>query len=601
MAGGPTERQLALEKLAREDAAALGLPAEQVTEALEKQNYFALVGLLIPLKKGEAADDAMALQGDLEGLLRLKAFGFPPAVRQGKVEQVVFGTGGHRGEIGVGLTLVHIHVILTALMNQIEGLGVEDLQLHFDAKSVDEVKQKGFVVGHDNRLLNPDFSFYTAHLLSERGYTVRYAGQVASPEMSRVVQLKGWAGALNFTPSHNPFRYGGLKFNPADGGLAGGELTEPLAAEANKLLAALDPAQWPDYDTLDEIIANQSRKVERVDVHAPYLDALREHPVIQLDDLIKTLRGLSGSEVARFVVDPVYGGAVPVYQRLQTEFGPEIMSLIHTEQDPYFDGETTEPNDETLGEALEVLRAGQARYKVAIRNDPDGDRGLVGDDGGAVKMNRFAALVMRYLLDIDRGGDVATTFPTSRYGVDYAKLRNREVHLTPVGFKNFRPYLLDNRAMVAYEESDGITIAGHTLDKDGVLAGLLGLRIVLHYGKSLTDLLAEIDAETGAYFYRQINFEVEITAAEVREKLKQLATMKPGATIGDGDKARSVKTVGSQDGYMFEFTDGTWIMMRPSGTEPKVRIYAESRVSEADTDALCELGQQLAAKTILGS
>ena len=600
MAERPTDRINLLEAAVREDAAALGIPSERVESALTHQNYFDLIGALIPLKSGEQSDHALMLQGALEGLLRVKAFSYPPAVRQGRVEQVVFGTGGHRGEIGVGLTLPHIYVILTALMNQIERMEAGELKLHFGANSVDEVQQRGFVLGHDNRLLNPDFSFYTAHLLTERGYTARYAGQVASPEMSRVVTINGWAGALNFTPSHNPFRYGGLKFNPADGGLAGGELTEPLAAEANRLLMEINAESWPNYDDLDDIVALQAQKVARVDVHGPYLDALRHHPVVRLDDLVATLKSLNNTDGVRFVVDPVFGGAVPVYQRLQTLLGPEIMHLIHTEQDPYFNGETTEPSDETLVEALDILHQENARYKVAIRNDPDGDRGLVGDDGGAVKMNRFAALVMQYLLDTGHGGEVVATFPTSRFGVDFAGLRGCKVHLTPVGFKNFRPYLINQQAMVAYEESDGITIGGHTLDKDGILAGLLGLRIVLHYGKPLTNLLEEIDAETGDYFYRQINFEVEITAAEVREKLKKLADVQPGTVLGQGDNARTVESINAQDGYLFYFTDGTWIMMRPSGTEPKVRIYAESRRSETETTDLCKLGEDLASQTILG-
>ena len=591
----------ALEAAARERAAALGIPEQETAQALEARDYFALIAALLPKRSGPSGADAAALTETLESLLRIKAFGYPPPWRGGGPMPVVFGTGGHRGEIGVGLTLTHVHVIVEALLGRIEAMTAEELRHHFGAETTSDLREKGFVIGHDNRLLNPEFSFYAAHLLEARGYKARYAGRVASPEISRVVPLLGWAGGLNFTPSHNPFRYGGLKFSPADGGLAGGDLTDPLAEEANRLLAGLDPADWPAHEALEDIVSRQAAVIERVDVHKPYLEALKEHPVLRLEELAQTLRALPPEEGVRFVVDPVFGGAVPVYRELQHLLGEEVMTLLNTEDDPYFGGQTTEPNEQTLEAARAALRSGRHKFKVAIRNDPDGDRGLVGDEQGAIRMNRFAALVMRYLMDSGCGGGVTTTFPTSRFGVDYARAHGREVHLTPVGFKNFRTFLLEKNAMVAYEESDGITIAGHTLDKDGVLAGLLALRIVLHYQKPLSALLKELEAETGEYHYAQVNFEVELSAAEVKEKLAGLAGVRPGDTLGQGSLQRKVRAVNEEDGYMFEFDDGTWILLRPSGTEPKVRIYAESRSGPEATEALCDLGRALALAAIEGN
>ncbi|MCZ6532640.1 MAG: hypothetical protein O7A08_06715 [SAR324 cluster bacterium] len=590
-----------LEERVRVHAQALGIAERRTVQALEERDYFALVELMVPLRAGPLKAAANALGEALQGLLRHKAFAFPPPWKGGGPMPVVFGTGGHRGEIGVGLTLAHIHVIVLALLNEIEGMSGEQLGQYFDAADLADVREKGFVIGHDNRLLNPDFSYYAAHLLTERGYKARYAGRVASPEISRVVPLKGWAGGLNFTPSHNPFRYGGLKFSPADGGLAGGELTDPLADGANRLLAALTPEQWPAYEDLDEIVARQAETIERVDLHTPYLEALKTHPVVRLDELAETLRGLPPEQAVGFVADPAFGGAVPVYRQLQPIFGERVMALLHSEEDPFFGGQSTEPNEQTLQAARAALASRPGVLKVAIRNDPDGDRGLVGDEQSAIKMNQFAALVIRYLIELGYEGSLATTYPTSRFGVDFARGRGMKVHLTPVGFKNFRTHLLNDGAIVAYEESDGITIAGHTLDKDGVLAGLLALRMVLHYRRPLSVLLAEIEEETGTYHYEQVNFEVDLSAAEVKEKLKRLADVRPGDLLGKGALQRKVKEVASDDGYMFQFEDGTWILMRPSGTEPKVRIYAESRTSSQDTDALCDLGRALALESIEGN
>jgi phosphomannomutase len=289
-----------------------------------------------------------------------------------------------------------------------------------------------------------------------------------------------------------------------------------------------------------------------------------------------------------------------VYRKLQQRLGGGILTVLHTEDDPYFGGQTTEPNEKTLEDALGVLRQKAAPFKVGIRNDPDSDRGLVGDAGGAIKMNRFAPMVMRYLLDLGRNGGLVTTLPTSSLGPDLAKKRGKAVTVTATGFKNFRPHLLTGKALLAYEESDGMTIQGHTLDKDGILAGLAAVRMVLHYGRPLSHLLQELETELGTYYWQQETFMIDMSAKEAHAKLGALAAIRPGRTIEADGKTRTVRTVNTEDGYKFTFDDGTWMMMRPSGTEPKVRTYAETRESLAATKALCEAAKALALEAIHG-
>ena len=236
---------------AEAEARALGMPADVLGAALETGDGFALLEWLVPRRAELDAAGVAAFTATCEGLLRRKTFLHPLAPGgAGVLVPVVFGTGGHRGEIGRGLTLLHVHVIVTALMQAIAAMNGAQRAEHFGAPDLAEVKRRGFVLGHDNRLFNPEFSRYAAHLLRREGYAVRYAGRISSPELSLLVPRLGWAGSLNFTPSHNPFRYGGLKLAPADGGLAGGDLTDPLAREANRLLEAaaprtgLPPRRW---------------------------------------------------------------------------------------------------------------------------------------------------------------------------------------------------------------------------------------------------------------------------------------------------------------------------------------------------------------------
>jgi phosphomannomutase len=491
-----------------------------------------------------------------------------------------------------------VHVIVTALMQAIAAMDGAQRAEHFGASDLAEVKRRGFVLGHDNRLLNLEFSCFAAHLLRQEGYAVRYAGRISSPELSLLVPRLGWAGSLNFTPSHNPFRYGGLKLAPADGGLAGGDLTDPLAREANRLLQSSALGDWPTPEALEALLSAEGAAIERVDLHDAYLDALNEHPVVRLADLIAELRALPADGRVVFVADPVWGAAVPVYLRLQQRLGSEVLRVLHTEVDPYFGGQTTEPNPQTLEDALGALRATPGAFKVAIRNDPDSDRGLVGDEGGAIKMNRFAPLVMRYLMDIGQRGDLVTTHPTSQLGPDFARAHGSRVVLTPTGFKNFRPHLKDGRALVAYEESDGMTIRGHTVDKDGVLAGLLALRIVLHDRRPLSTLVEALEAEVGRYYYRQETFFIDMSAAEAHQRLKKLGALQAGQTFRAGGRSHPITEVNAEDGYKLTLDQGAWVMMRPSGTEPKVRIYAESRESDAATHTLCEAAKALALEAV---
>ncbi|MDH5751070.1 MAG: hypothetical protein OEZ59_01460 [Deltaproteobacteria bacterium] len=564
----------------------------------ERADWFSVLEWLVPRRGELPPEQEREIFAQTELLLRHQAYGYPPPGRDGGVEPVVFGTGGHRGQIGRGLTMLHVHVIITALINTIADLPPADRELHFGSPDISEIRRKGFVLGHDNRLFNPEFSFYAAHLLRQAGYEVRYAGRVTSPQLSLLVPHRGWAGALNFTPSHNPFRYGGIKLNPCDGGLAGSELTDPLAMEANRLLQGLGPGDWPGSQKLWADISRAEKQTQPVELNEPYLDLLAENPVIRLNDMAREIAALQPPESLVFVVDPVWGAAVPVYRALQRRLGENTLQLLHTEDDPYFGGQTTEPNEQTLGDVMQALRQSSAAFKVGIRNDPDSDRGLVGDDRRAVKMNKYAAMVMRYLMDLGQTGDMVTTLPTSHFGPDYARSRGCEVVLTPTGFKNFRPHMKNGQGLLSYEESDGLSIRGHTLDKDGVLAGLLAVRMVLHYRRSLSALLEQMEGEMGEYHWLQETFFIEMSAAEARTRLRRLEDIRPGTSLEAGGKTRTITAINTEDGYKFSLDDGTWLMMRPSGTEPKLRIYAETRESEAASAALCEAGREMARRAL---
>jgi phosphomannomutase len=590
-------RLLRAQERVRETAPAAQVPPALVADAFAKGDPFLVSEWIVPRRGELPQGSTRAALHAVEDWLRVLVIAHP-ATQSRPVEPIVFGTGGHRGQIGLGITFAHVFAIVQALINTIEGMSSAERKLHYGAGTVQEVKRRGFVFGHDNRLFNPELSAFSADLLAEAGYRVAYAGRCATPQLSFIVPKQSWAGAINFTPSHNPFRYGGIKLNPTDGGLAGSDITDSLEHEANRILEGLDPAKWWEMDALEARVGARRRNFATIDIHEPYFTGLNKHKVIRLDDLVRQARGNGPAPRLQWVVDPVWGAAVPAYLRLQQRFGENVLFLMHTEEDAYFGGQTTEPNEATLLDALTALGELSAPLRGAIRNDPDSDRGLVGDLGGPIKMNRFAVLVMRYLLDLGMSGSLVTTLPTSHFGPDYARRRGHEVVLTPTGFKNFRTELQSGQALLAYEESDGLSIQGHTLDKDGIMAGLLAMRMVLHYGRSLSEQLAEVERETGRYYWIQETFAITIPARQAKERLKSLGSIRPGQEIEGGGRTRRVQSVNTEDGYKFIFDDGTWFMMRPSGTEPKVRLYAESRESATTALALCRAARTLALKAM---
>ena len=188
-----------------------GLPSDVLDDALGRNDPFTVIEWLVP-RRGELPPKATAaLGGAAKALLREKVFAHPttqPGLSSAAeahsvdiaVTPVVFGTGGHRGEIGAGLTLFHVHAIVTALIEIIAGMTPGERGLHFGAPRLDAVQSRGFVLGHDNRLFNPEFALYAGHLLQQAGYRVRYAGRISSPELSLMAPEKGWAGSSRCAP-----------------------------------------------------------------------------------------------------------------------------------------------------------------------------------------------------------------------------------------------------------------------------------------------------------------------------------------------------------------------------------------------------------------
>lgn len=488
--------------------------------------------------------------------------------------RIEFGTSGWRGEIGTDFTFHNLRVVTQAVLNTMKK---DDpaLRKALGSKDFEDVRKRGVVIGHDNRYLGPEFAKTVMEMLSSQGIKVYYCGETSTPQISTAIEMLGAAAAINITPSHNPANYSGFKFNPADGGPAGPEITDLIQGEANMLMES----RW-------DVPAPQGNgRFESIDSTDLYITYLTERRTINLEKI----RSFIGSSDCSVVVDHVHGSTRGRPERL---LGPDALkngklSLLRTENDFLFGGVAPEPSEKNMAAVETLLQKSSARFRIGVIMDPDGDRIRFADHTVQIPMNYFGAMALHFL-HVHKGiqGVVAKSVGTSNFVNAIAGKLGIPVRETQVGFKNFRPYMVPGareRAIVAFEESDGISGFNHTLEKDALFGLLLALEMVATTGKNLGEYLCDLMEEFGAYYPDRSGIAVDRSLAGpgLKSKIAAVKDRFPvGGTVAVGSDEQKIKDVITVDGVKIVLENGSWLMIRPSGTEPKVRFYIEARTPE---------------------
>ncbi len=421
------------------------------------------------------------------------------------------------------------------------------------------------LVGRDPRFLGESFVAEAARVLAAAGVTPIVIPEAApTPAIAYAVRTLKTSGAINFTASHNPPKYNGIKFSTPDGAPALPEVTEKIeAAIAARCGGGGVPSPFVE-------------KFETVDVKPAFLKRLAE--LVDLKAIAK-----SGIKV---VYDPFWGAGRGYLSDLLRDAGVRV-ETVHDYRDVLFGGHAPEPSDELLGDARAKMREMGAELGVAT--DGDADRfGVVDRDGTFIQPNYVIALLFDYLVET-RGwkNGVAKSVSTTNLINALADYHKVPLYETPVGFKYIGALIDEDKIAIGGEESAGLTIRGHVPEKDGVLAGLLAAEMVAVRGKSLGAQLKELFGKVGSFYPVRENFRLttEVKAA-FTEKMKADPTELGGRRV-----AQIVRT----DGLKLILEDGSWVCYRLSGTEPVVRAYTEAR-SEKDMKAL----QVAAEKFVLG-
>jgi phosphoglucomutase len=450
--------------------------------------------------------------------------------------QIKFGTSGWRAVMAEEFTFANVRRAVTGI-----------------ARYVAAQKPQGarILVGRDPRFLGETFCDLAAQILIQHGITPLVITQAApTPVIAfEVIRLRA-DGAINFTASHNPPEYNGIKFSTPDGAPALPEVTRQI--EASVPVDEVEPPRTPR--------ATAPAK-ESIDVRPAYLARLRD--VVDLEAIRK-----ANLKVA---YDPLWGAARSYPDRLLREAGVTV-STVHDSRDVLFGGHAPEPDDHLL----EALRAKmkETGAHIGISTDGDADRfGILDQDGAFLQPNYVIALLFDYLVE-SRGwkNGVGKSVATTNLINALAEQLKIPVYETPVGFKYIGELIKEDKIAIGGEESAGLSIRHHVPEKDGILAGLLCCEMVARRGKTLQEQLRELFGKVGSYYPRRENFRL---TPQVKQKFTEQLQAEPREFFGS-KVAQVVRT----DGLKLVLDDGSWVCYRLSGTEPVVRVYAEARSAE---------------------
>lgn len=465
--------------------------------------------------------------------------------------EIKFGTSGWRAIIAEDFTFENV-IFATA--------GIVQL-----AKQKNH--EPSLIVGYDTRFQADAFAWECAEFLSAQGVQVYYCETATpTPAIAYEILHRKTDGGINFTASHNPGEYCGLKFSSADGAPALPEVTSQIENNIKALQSrGGGPGPWKSNPAL----------IERIDPAAEYLEMLSA----KVDLPLIRKAGL------RVSYDPLYGTGRGYLDKLLSQADIPVHT-IHDYRDVLFGGHPPEPAEEYLAD----LKADLVHHhsKIGLSTDGDADRfGILDGDGEFITPNQIIPLLFDYLVET-RGWTegAARSVATSHFLDAVAKAHGRQLHETPVGFKYIGELIKAGQIVIGGEESAGLTIRGHVPEKDGILACLLVAEMVAHRKKSLRQQLSEMEQRVGAF--RTLRLNLHLTP-ELQEQVKSKLE-NPPTTLG----GKRVAKLNRKDGLKLILEDDSWILLRLSGTEPVARCYVE-----AHTDSQLAQLTQVAKEFVL--
>jgi phosphoglucomutase len=451
---------------------------------------------------------------------------------------IKFGTSGWRAIIAEEFTFANVRLASAAIAEHV---------LSRSAKPT-------VIIARDTRFFGEEFSRTAAEILREYGiYVLLCEGPAPTPAIAYEIRRRKADGAINFTASHNPAEYQGLKFSGPDGGPALPEVTHDIEARAAKL-AGRSPAK------------HSEEPFETIDPRDKYLERLAE--LIRF----KTIA------TAKFnvVTDALHGCGAGYLDGILEMHGISVHAL-RTSRDVLFEGSGPDVSEENLAPLREAVLAKKAA--VGLATDGDADRfGILDSDGTWMQPNHILALLYDYIVE-SRGWKMpaARSVATSHLMDAVARHYSTNVFQTPVGFKYIGELIQQDKIAMGGEESAGMTMRGHVPEKDGILAGLLVAEMVAARRATLQEQLRALFKKVGGEFWPlRTNLHLP---EDVKHKAVERLKSDFSTFLG-----RPVKSLDRTDGLKIEFRSEAWVLLRLSGTEPLLRIYTEAATMEESAE-----------------
>lgn len=482
-----------------------------------------------------------------------------------------FGTDGWRAVISDSFTFDNLRILAQAIADAVASE-------HWDKSGNGGAKPdpKKIVVGFDTRFLSDRFAGEVARVLAANGFTALLSQSDApTPAISYAVKHQHAIAGIMITASHNAPRYNGVKLKAAFGGSA-----LPEQCHRVEVYISDNEQQARGPNVMDYEQARRANLIQKFNPLPAYFDHL--HTLINTD--------LIAENPQRFVVDSMYGAGRGAIKAFLQGTGCDI-SEIRAEMNPGFGGIHPEPLAQNLRALASAISSGMGNFGLAT--DGDADRiGAMDERGAFVDPHKIMALSLKYLVE-QRGltGAVVRTVSTTRMIDRLAKKYGLKLIETPVGFNHIADHMLREDVLIGGEESGGISFKGHIPEGDGLIMGLLLAEMVAGTQKPLVELVEDVMAEVGPAIYQRVDLRLSrpIAKAEMTEILTRTA---PGQIAG-----QKVSEINSRDGVKYVMIDDSWLLIRPSGTEPVLRVYAEGRTQDM-IDGLIGFGRKIAESVV---
>ncbi len=458
--------------------------------------------------------------------------------------KIKFGTDGWRGIIADDFTFPNVRKVTRAIASYLETAYTKD---------------RPVLVGYDTRFLADEFARTAALVLADLGWTVKITERdCPTPVIAYNARHLNSAGALMFTASHNPAPYCGIKYIPDYAGPATPEITDTIVANI--------------ADAVDTPPSSRAGKISTFDPKPEYLQFI----YTLLD--IKRIR----SAQLKVKYDALYSTSRGYLDIVLQECGCDLESL-HTYRDVLFGGGMPEPKAEQLVELVEAVKKDKA--DLGLATDGDSDRfGIVDEQGNVLTPNTVLLLLARHLIkNKGKTGAIVRTVATTHLLDNLAALYGVEIYETPVGFKYIGEKMRETTVLIGGEESGGLSVIGHIPEKDGILADMLVAEVIAYEGKPLSQLVEEVIAEADGPLYN-LRLDLHLNDAHKAAVIESFTKNPPTEVAGV-----TVKEVGRLDGIKLYLEEGSWVLLRPSGTEPLMRVYLETNSLEKQTQIAKEM------------